>query len=487
MGFAMRMKLADEIIRTESFRNLYINGKKNGFEFEVQLAYYRGHYLSDIDEIAVSLDGKLFPDEAVSFELNGKEMPLYKIKWAVTEFWSQTEYAKIRVLTEGGVSNGQHELSLTLMLRVPYMKIGAGHSYMPLDSGDTVTVEVHEAEALTVLSAELQHKAESGLKLGATLFCYGTEYAQHRFDLEDCVREAALSGASGYEIVGSQMIPGYPNVSEEFAGQVELLRQKYGIGPVGYGANNDRGMRPDRDLSDDEMLADAVIDLKAANSLGCRVMRVQYMMSPDCFRRLRPYAKLFDVRCGIEIHNPESPGSDLMQTYLSVVKESDDGYLGFVPDFGFLAVEPNRPKWIKALQAGVSEEHLKLVERMRREGKSQEETIGKLMSMGANPAIMDTVAGMFGFVQFHDRKELPRLLQELRDILPYSFELHGKFHYLTEDGSEASIPYEEILPVVKASGFTGYLICEYEDEMVCGGKDPTRRQMALERKILGQE
>ena len=164
MGFAMRMKLADEIIRTESFRNLYINGKKNGFEFEVQLAYYRGHYLSDIDEISVSLDGKTFPDEAVTFELNGKEMPLYKIKWAVTEFWSQTEYAKIRVLTEGGVSNGKHELSLTLMLRVPYMKIGAGHSYMPLDSGDTVTVEVNEAEALTVLSAELQHKREGSIR-----------------------------------------------------------------------------------------------------------------------------------------------------------------------------------------------------------------------------------------------------------------------------------------------------------------------------------
>ena len=170
MGFAMRMKLADEIIRTESFRNLYINGKKNGFEFDVQLAYYRGHYLSDIDEIAVSLDGKTFPDEAVTFELNGKEMPLYKIKWAVTEFWSQAEYAKIRVLTEGGVENGQHELSLTLMLRVPYMKIGAGHSYMPLDSGDTVILDVNETEQIETISKRPQKAENTGLSLGATLF-----------------------------------------------------------------------------------------------------------------------------------------------------------------------------------------------------------------------------------------------------------------------------------------------------------------------------
>ena len=94
------------------------------------------------------------------------------------------------------------------------------------------------------------------VKLGATLFCYGTEYARYQYDFEECVRQAAEAGAEGYEIVGTQMIPSYPNVSDEFLGLVENLRRKYGIGPVGYGANNDKGMRHDRNLTDDEMLAD---------------------------------------------------------------------------------------------------------------------------------------------------------------------------------------------------------------------------------------
>ena len=92
---------------------------------------------------------------------------------------------------------------------------------------------------------------------------------------------------------------------------------------------------------------------------------------------------------------------------------------------------------------------------------------------------------LFGFVQFHDRKDLPGLLQELKDIIPYSFEMHGKFHYIDEGGSEPSIPYEEILPVLRDSGFDDYLICEYEDELFCGGTEFTRRQLALEKKILG--
>ncbi|MBQ9064694.1 MAG: TIM barrel protein [Blautia sp.] len=322
------------------------------------------------------------------------------------------------------------------------------------------------------------------IKLGATLFCYGTEYARFQYDFEECVRQAAEAGAEGYEIVGTQMIPSYPNVSDDFLGLVEELRRKYGIGPVGYGANNDKGMRHDRNLTDDEMLADAIIDLKAANKLGCKVMRVQYMMSPEAFGRLAPYAELFDVRCGIEIHNPETPASGTMQQYLEVIKRTGSEYLGFVPDFGFLAVEPNRPKWLKGLEMGVKEEHLQMAAEFRRAGVPQEEAVKRLLDAGASPAIMDNVAGMYGFVQFHDRSALPGLLQELKDIIPYSFEMHGKFHYLGDDGKEASIPYEEILPVLKESEFDGYLICEYEDEMYCGGTEFTRRQLAMERRIL---
>lgn len=142
MGFAMRMQLNEEIIKKASFQDMYINGQKNGFEFDVQLAYYRGHYLSDIDLLEVYVDGEKMPQEVVTFELNGKEMPVYKLTYAVTEFWSQVEPAKIRVIKKGGLTAGEHEIELKLMLRVPYMQIGPDHTFMPLDSGDKITVTV---------------------------------------------------------------------------------------------------------------------------------------------------------------------------------------------------------------------------------------------------------------------------------------------------------------------------------------------------------
>lgn len=137
--FAMRMKLNEQIIKKDSVKEIYINGKNNGFSFEVQLAYYRGHYLSDIDLLEVYVDGEKISDEAVTFELRGKELPIYKLKYAVTEFWSQVDLAKVHVLKPGGLI-GEHEVELKLLLRIPYMQIGPEHDFMPLDSGEKVSI-----------------------------------------------------------------------------------------------------------------------------------------------------------------------------------------------------------------------------------------------------------------------------------------------------------------------------------------------------------
>ncbi|MBF0724818.1 C-glycoside deglycosidase beta subunit domain-containing protein [Enterococcus gallinarum] len=143
--FAMRMKLNQQIIKKESIQPIYINGKNKGMRFDVQLAYYRGHYLSDIELLEVHIDSKKVSDEAVTFQLNGKELPLYKLKYAVTEFWSQVDLATIQVLCPEGII-GSHDIELKLMLRIPYMQIGPGHDFMPLDSGDKVTIKLEGEE-----------------------------------------------------------------------------------------------------------------------------------------------------------------------------------------------------------------------------------------------------------------------------------------------------------------------------------------------------
>lgn len=136
--------------------------------------------------------------------------------------------------------------------------------------------------------------------------------------------------------MATQMIPSYPFVSDEFVEFINKCKEKYGIGPICYSANMDRGMLKDRDLTEDEMVARAITDIMSANKLGCTVMREQYLLSPEGLKRIAPYAEAYNVHVGIEIHNPESPITPAIMDYVKVIEETGSKYIGFVPDFWML-------------------------------------------------------------------------------------------------------------------------------------------------------
>ena len=56
--------------------------------------------------------------------------------------------------------------------------------------------------------------------------------------------------------------------------------------------------------------------------MGCKVMREQFLLSPEALVKLAPYAEAYNVKVGIEIHNPETPNTPIMREYLSKIQES---------------------------------------------------------------------------------------------------------------------------------------------------------------------
>lgn len=325
----------------------------------------------------------------------------------------------------------------------------------------------------------------ANVKTGITLFSLGTPYLKGELDLEGVIRAAAEMGAEGYEIVASQMIPSYPYVSDEFVDFVEMCRAKYGIGPTCYSANMDRGMLRDRDLTEDEMVARAITDIISANKLGCTVMREQFLLSPNGLKRIAPVAEAYNVKVGIEIHNPESPITQPILDYVKVIEETGSKYIGFIPDFGCFATSPNKPYWDRALAAGASVEVLEKMAQLRYDNVPQEEATQIMMpEMVKCPVLFATLNSMYGFVQF--RKTCTAELEGLKKIMPYCFEMHGKFHYVGEDLHEPAIPYEEIIPVVAASEFDGYIVSEYEDEGGYPAVEQVARHVAMVKKLLAE-
>ena len=85
MGLALRLNFVD-VVCDDSLKNLRANGKKIGYQFDVRLSYYRGHFLSTIDEIGVKVDGVDVPTENISLCLDGKEYGVAELHDPVNVF-----------------------------------------------------------------------------------------------------------------------------------------------------------------------------------------------------------------------------------------------------------------------------------------------------------------------------------------------------------------------------------------------------------------
>ena len=319
------------------------------------------------------------------------------------------------------------------------------------------------------------------IKLGVTLYSYTAEYVSGKYTFEDCVRRCAELGVDGYEIVATQMIPSYPYVSDEFLGEVNRLKAKYGVRPISYGANTDRGMRFDRDLNDAELVASTIRDIKAAHKMGCPVIRAQYLLSPENLVKVAPYAEEYGIKIGIEIHNPETPSTPAMQAYLEAIEKSGSKYIGFVPDLGAFADKPNVESYQGALEKGANKELLDYAVSLRYDDVPMDEAQKLLEAKGADPLIMGSFFNMYGFLTFRKNPDF----EGLKRIMPYVFHIHGKFHCMTEQGNELSIPYEKLLPILDEAGYDGYIVSEYEGHGTKPAAQAVAEHIAMERRILG--
>ena len=318
------------------------------------------------------------------------------------------------------------------------------------------------------------------ITLGVSLFSFTGEYINGQFTLEDCIRTASEIGAECFEMVGAQMLPTYPYITEEYAREFKAMCDGYGIPMTSYGANMDRGMLPDRDLTEDEMLRACINDLRTAGKLGAGMMRVQYMTPPSVMKRLAPYAEAYGIHCGIEIHNPETPSSPTMQAYREVYDQVGSRYLGFVVDFGSFANGPNKPSIDRALANGASQEALDYAISSCYDKVPREEVREGLLKMGANAAAMGAFEDMYAFLTFSREPDFAGL----KAIVPYISYCHGKFHYISEDLVEPAIPYPEILKTLVDAGYSGTIVSENEGHHAGKTVEMTRRHLEMQRKIL---
>jgi hypothetical protein len=96
-----------------------------GFAFDAKLGYYRGLGLSMIEDLAISIDGQPISRAAIRFNEGPGPLTLDEMEITYDRRWAFGAIATITVQYPGGLSPGNHVLTLTEKLRVSYLPFPA--------------------------------------------------------------------------------------------------------------------------------------------------------------------------------------------------------------------------------------------------------------------------------------------------------------------------------------------------------------------------
>jgi hypothetical protein len=108
--------LTDQVIADGSLR-----AAGEGFAFDLRMPWYRALPLSCLEGLEVSIDGEPVSSERLRLSLNGATYSLADLPPLYDDWWFVADPAEVLVPRAGGLAPGEHELDVTIALRIPYI------------------------------------------------------------------------------------------------------------------------------------------------------------------------------------------------------------------------------------------------------------------------------------------------------------------------------------------------------------------------------
>lgn len=322
-----------------------------------------------------------------------------------------------------------------------------------------------------------------GIQRGVSLYSYQEEFFLKKMNLEDCVKAVSDLGATGVEILGEQMLPTFPEVSEAFLADWQGWMEKYKVKPIAYDAFLDTKLYRNRLLTTRESVAMMKRDLQLAKRMGFKVLRSLVSTPLEVIRESIPYAEECDVKIAIEVHAPYRLDSDWLDEYIEIADKMNTKHFGIMPDCGIFVRRLPPVVEQRYIREGAHPEIVKYIGEAYFQQADADKTLEEVKKMGGNAMDQEWAS-----MAFHYTYCDPQLLKK---YIPYIYHVHAKFYDLSEDCVEPSIPYEEIVQILQDGGYEGYMDSEYEgnrhiqDIYAVDSVEQVRRQHEMFRRILG--
>jgi hypothetical protein len=321
------------------------------------------------------------------------------------------------------------------------------------------------------------------IKRCVSFFCFQEEYFLGKLNVENCIAVAARLDIPGIEIIGDQMIPGYPEIPNDFLEKWHAWMEKYERIPVCLDTFLDFNKYKNRRMTDDEVLATIVKDIQNARKLGCSLIRINHDVSPLVLEKAAPAAEKYGVRLGLEIHAPHHFDHEFEQRHIEMMNRVQSPSLGFLVDTSIFADRFPRVVSDRWVRDGMDPAIASYFVENYSAHNSLDYVCDQVIKMGAR-------AEDIGMVFYGVRHNLYSNPERMLDYMPFIFHVHAKFNEMQEDCTEDSIPYDQIIPVLQQGGYHGYLSSEYEGGLHIGdieevdGVEQVRRHQVMLTRLL---
>jgi sugar phosphate isomerase/epimerase len=329
--------------------------------------------------------------------------------------------------------------------------------------------------------------ADTGIKLGITLYSLTSEFAAGLYTPETLIKAVADNDIGpGVEFNFAQMLRSYPDVDDAFVKLWFDSLERYGLEASAVGTNLDMGRRKGQDMSPDEEYEFFSRQLKSAHTLGFKTIVIR-SAGKELLRRLLPLAEKYDQRLGYEIHAPSGPNDPKVLEIREVYDELGSDRLGFTADFSS-TMHSLSPTLLRTLsQMGMPERYFEVMDEIWHEPTPMYVRNQKFEDFLTAENFDFARLGPFTRLAFNMHGLVPA--EEWLDIMPQIFHVHAKFYDIDAEGNEPAMDIPLIVQQFVKGGYRGYLSSEWEGHAFSdlGEADPidlVKKQHALMRRTI---
>ncbi|MEW8987743.1 MAG: hypothetical protein AB2401_12225, partial [Bacillus sp. (in: firmicutes)] len=184
----------------------------------------------------------------------------------------------------------------------------------------------------------------SGIKRGVSLYSYQQAQFFGKLNVWEQIQEVREHlNTDGIEIISQQAIKRYPFPSNEWVNQWYSTMEKFKMKAVAYDAHLDVLQFRDHVMDYDECADRLKRDIRLANRLGFKIVRVHSSHKMEIMLKALPVAEELGVVMAKEIHAPMSLRGPETMEIVEYVQKTGTKCLGLYPDFGIFQVRIQKP------------------------------------------------------------------------------------------------------------------------------------------------